>query len=398
MKNTVFVLYYLFSLGFRTFFLGAGLYAVWSLAVWMFVYLTGAAVPHLWDDGMVWHAHEMIYGFTAAVIAGFLLTAVPNWTKARPIRAWPLMVLVGLWLLGRVAMHGTLPVSWEVIAALDMAFLPAVGLSLLPAVVRGRNVRNYVFFVILGLLTVLNGLVHAGMQGHVLWLDANQALRAGVFLISLMVVIFGGRVVPMFTRNALKVVGTEVTMPVYALLEKVAVGSVFGLVCLALIGLGESSLMGWLAVFAGILNATRLAGWHGHRTLTMPIVWVLHVGYGWIALGYLAYGLALLLDTSLTLVALHILTMGGIGTMTLAMMSRVSLGHTGHKLQAAKAVVAAYVLLQVAVLVRITGGLGGLDYSLSVAFSGTLWSVAFALFSVAYLPILLRPRADGHDG
>lgn len=395
MKNIHSVSRYLFSLGFRPFFLGAGVYAAWSLIAWLSVYLGGVSIPHIWDDGMVWHAHEMIYGFTAAVIGGFLLTAVPNWTKARPIRAWPLMVLFSLWLVGRLVMHCGSLLPWGIVAALDMVFLPAVGLSLLPAVIRGSSVRNYVFFVILAFMTLLNGFIHVGMQGYVLWLDAHQALRAALFLICLMITIFGGRVVPMFTRNALKVSGVDVVMRVHPLLEKASLGSVFTLVVFALIGQAESAWMGWLALMVGALHLFRLFGWHGHRTLRMPIVWVLHAGYGWIAFGFLAYGLALLVEPSFILVALHILTIGGIGTMTLAMMSRVSLGHTGHKLQAAKAVVAAYALLQVAVLVRIAGGLGWLDYTHAIALSGMLWSTTFALFSAVYLPILLRPRADG---
>lgn len=387
----------LFTVGFRPFFLAAGLYATWALLAWVLIYAGNISIPHVWTDSMVWHAHEMVYGFTAAVIGGFLLTAVPNWTKARPIRAWPLMLLAGLWLAGRVLMHGGGGLPWVFVAAVDMLFLPVVGLSLLPSVVRGRSVRNYVFFLILGLLTFLNGMIHADMNGHAGWLDAHQALRTAIFLVVLMIVIFGGRVVPMFTRNALKVAGMDVTIGTNPLLEKAALGSVGVLVGLALIGQAESAMAGWVALLAGILHMVRMTGWHGHRTLGMPIVWVLHAGYGWIALGLAAYGLALLQFPGLELIALHILTIGGISTMTLAMMSRVSLGHTGHRLNAAKAVVVAYVVLQVAVLVRVAGGLGLMDYMLSTALSGTMWSVAFGLFSLAYLPILLRPRADGRE-
>lgn len=387
----------LFTVGFRPFFLLAGLYAAWALLAWVLIHGWNVPIPHVWDDGMVWHAHEMVYGFTAAVIGGFLLTAVPNWTKARPIRAWPLMLLAGLWLAGRVLMYGEDGLHWVFVAAMDMLFLPVVGLSLLPSVVRGRSVRNYVFFLILGLLTLLNGLIHADMNGHAGWLDAHQAVRASVLLVALMIVIFGGRVVPMFTRNALKVNGMDVAIGTNPLLEKAALGSVGVLAGLALIGQAESAMAGWVALSAGVLHLLRMTGWHGHRTLGMPIVWVLHAGYGWIAMGLAAYGLALLEFPEFQFIAFHILTIGGIGTMTLAMMSRVSLGHTGHRLSAAKAVVMAYVVLQIAVLVRVAGGLGLMDYMISTALSGTMWSLAFGLFSLVYLPILLRPRADGRE-
>lgn len=385
----------LFTVGFRPFFLAASVYAACALMDWVLMFAWDVHVPHIWDDGMAWHAHEMLYGFAAAVIGGFLLTVVPNWTKNRPLQAWPLMALLALWLAGRAVMHVGNAIPWYLAAAVDLMFLPAVAASLFPAVVRGRSVRNYVFFLIIGVLTLLNGVIHMDMHGTALWLDAHQALRTAVFLVALMIVVFGGRVIPAFTRNALKLAGAGVSMKVSPAVENASAACVALLAALSLGGRGETEPAGVVSMVAGALLLLRMAGWNGHRTLAMPIVWILHVGYGWIALGLLAYGAAIVFNPSLDLVALHMLTIGGIGTMTLAMMSRVSLGHTGRTLRAADAVVVAYVILQLAVLARIAGGLGLVDYALSVAASGTMWSVAFGLFALVYLPILLRPRADG---
>jgi len=383
-----------FSMGFRPFFLVASLCAACALMEWILSYGWGIHLARTWDDGMVWHAHEMLFGFVAAVIGGFLLTAVPNWTKARPVQGLPLKILLSLWLAGRIAMHVGDTMPWPLIAAVDMVFLPAIALSLLPAVLQGRSVRNYVFFAIIGVLTLLNGVIHAGMHGTALWLDPNEALRAAVFLIVLMIVILGGRVIPIFTRNALKLAGSEVEMSVPPMVESLSVASIGLMAALSSCGFGEDTPAGLVSMLAGVLLLVRMAGWHGHKTIGMPIVWILHVAYAWIALGLLAYGAAILFKPSLDLVALHMLTIGGIGTMTLAMMSRVSLGHTGHALRAADTIVAAYLILQLAVLVRIAGGVGLMDYTHSVAASGIMWSVAFGLFALVYLPILLRPRAD----
>lgn len=388
----------LFSIGFRPFFLAAGLYAAWSAVAWICFYVRGAEPPHIWDDMAAWHGHEMLFGFVAAVVAGFLLTAVPNWTKARPIRAWPLAVMVGVWFAGRLAMHGYFPGSATVAAAIDVLFLPMLGLSLLPAIIRGHSTRNVVFFILIALLTAMNTIIHAGMAGIDLPLDPQQALTSSIFIVIQMIAVFAGRIIPLFTRNALKVAGIGFIARSWPALDALSLGSVAILVLCALAGQADTQLAGAVALAAGVLNIIRMAPWNGHQAFRMPIVLVLHAGYVWIALGLTAYGYALLLAPSLQWPALHVLTIGGIGTMTLAMMSRVALGHTGRTILASKPMVAVYALLQLAVLVRIAGGLGWIDYTVSVAGAGWSWSAAFAIFSVIHLPILTRPRADGrHD-
>lgn len=386
---------YLFTLGFRPFFLLAGVFAALSIPLWGYMYATGFLPVAAWPDSMVWHGHEMVFGYTAAVIGGFLLTAVPNWTKARPVRAWPLALLAGIWLAGRFAMLGV-EASPVLVGMVDMAFLPAVALSLLPAVLRAQSYRNVVFFFILAFLTACNLGIHLGMAGRGMEvMDARSLLYLAVHLVALMIIIFGGRVVPMFTRNALKLKGCDVGVAVPSLLEKaVLVVSVAAVPAAALVAVSPR-ICGGILLLAGIANLVRMVFWHGGKTLRMPIVWILHAGYGWIAVGLLLEGMALLTEESLFPVALHVLTMGGIGTMTLAMMTRVSLGHTGRPLQVSGWITAAYLVLQAGIVVRTVGGwLLPEFYLLTVLVAAAGWTFAFSVFSAVYLPILVRPRAD----
>ena len=388
-------LFYFFSLGFRPFFLLSGLYAGLALAIWLFLYMEGLAPDSLWADTAVWHGHEMIFGYTAGVIGGFLLTAVPNWTKARPVRAWPLACLVALWLAGRGAM--LLIGHWPFLAVLlDGAFLPALAISLFPAVMKAQSYRNLVFFLILSALSLCNVLIHMMMSWDMEFLlDARTLLYTAIHLVALMIIVFGGRVVPMFTRNALKVKRVELTMAVPDALElttlmysTLAVPAVLFMTVLPM----ET---GVILAMCGILNLARLGFWHGGKTFRMPIVWVLHAGYFWLSLGILLEGIALMVRPDLYSLALHTLTMGGIGTMTLAMMTRVSLGHTGRPLAVSKAVTFSYLLLQAGIALRVAGGLFlPEDYMLTVIVSGICWITSFTIFSIIYLPILFRPRAD----
>jgi len=387
--------FYMFSLGFRPFFLLAGMFAAVAVPLWGFMYATGALPFAIWPDSVVWHGHELVFGYTGAVIAGFLLTAVPNWTKARPVRAWPLAMLAAIWLAGRVAMLEA--EAYPLAAAIvDLAFLPAIALSLLPAVMRAQSYRNVVFFFILAFLSVCNLGVHMDMNGAgIEGFEARILLYGAVHLIALMIVIFGGRVVPMFTRNALKLKGQDVNVSVPAVYEKAVIGlSVLAIPAVVLAAVWPM-VCGMVLLLAGMANLGRMFFWQGAKTLNMPIVWVLHAGYFWIALGYLVEGYALLGDSSLYALALHVMTMGGIGTMTLAMMTRVSLGHTGRPLEVSGWITAAYVVLQLAIVLRAFGGwLLPEFYVASVGGAALGWGFAFAVFSRVYFPILLRPRAD----
>jgi uncharacterized protein involved in response to NO len=388
----------LFAVGFRPFFLLASLYGLLAVALWMQVYVAGHVLLPLWGDSAVWHGHEMIFGYTAAVIAGFLLTAVPNWTKARPVCSWRLGLLAGLWLAGRggMLMAGAYPLMAMLV---DMLFMPVLAAVLLPAVVKTEKWRNVVFFVLILGLALCNLAIHIDMLRGLPVFDARHALYVAVHLVVLMIAVFAGRIVPLFTHNALKLEGVVVAMTPPGWLEVTAVGLI------ALLALGgcvlgfDSRVAGALALAAAGANLARLCYWHGHRTLHMPIVWVLHAGYLGMIAGLGLEGLSAFRSEVPFSLALHGLTLGSIGMMTLAMMTRVSLGHSGRRLQVSRPIAAAYVSLMAAALVRVAGGLLLPQfYVVTVIVAGVLWMLAFALFTIVYLPILVSPRADRQPG
>ena len=388
-----------FSIGFRPFFALASVWAVVVMAVWLWIYSHGEALTGAWPDTAVWHGHEMVFGYTIAVVAGFLLTAVPNWTKVRPVQAWRLALLALMWMAGRVAMLAAVKLPLLAMAV-DGMFLPLLAFVLLPAITHAQSYRNVVFVVLLGLMTLCNMAMHMDMAYGLAWFDARRALYVAVHLIMVMIAVFAGRIVPAFTRNALKVEGMPATMQaVPGWLDMGSVGLVMAVAAFgALLGFA-SPLVGVFALAAAGFNMARMSYWQGYRTLGMPIVWVLHAGYLALAVGFGLEGVAIAWRVLPFPLALHVLTIGGIGIMTFAMMTRVSLGHSGRKLQVNRATGLAYAGLVAAVAVRVGGGaLLPQFYMGTVVFSGLLWVAAFMVFAVVYLPILFSPRADGRPG
>lgn len=393
MCNLVSGRFSLFSLGFRPFFLLTGFWAVIAMAGWLHLFALGGSWFDLWQDSTVWHGHEMIFGYTGAVIAGFLLTATPNWTKARPVRTWRLVALCLLWVTGRIAMG--MAGSYPLLAAIvDGAFLPTLALVLVPAVVRTRKRRNYIFFALLLLMAACNVTVHGIMAGW--WQgDARHWLYVAVHMIVLMISVFAGRIVPVFTHNALKVEGRTVGGQAPAWLDGLAVGLLGTLTLVAAWQGFDGWLVAGLAFMAATTNLLRMRWWHGWKAWDMPIVWILHVGSLALVAGLVLEGLAAGWGLVPFSVALHGLTVGAIGMMTLAMMTRVSLGHSGRQLKITRLILLAYLLLLVSFMVRLGGVAQPVDYRASVLLSGWLWIAAFGLFTAVYLPILWRPRADG---
>ena len=387
--------FYFLSLGFRPFFLLAGAYGSLSILLWAAMYATGHAPTSIWPDTVTWHAHEMLFGYTSAVIGGFLLTAVPNWTKARPVKAWPLALLVSIWLAGRLGMFwsGSYPF---IAATADLLFLPAIAISLLPSVIRAQSYRNVVFFFILAFMSFCNLGIHLAMSGRTLnFTDTRTLLLLAVFLIGLMITIFGGRVVPMFTRNALKLNAKQIEVKVPRIVEIMAISSSAAALPAAALSYHHPLTCGMVLLVAGASNLARMAFWSGHKTWTMPIVWILHAGYFWLSLGYLLVGLSLVRNEFISSLALHVFTMGGIGTLTLAMMSRVSLGHTGRPLEVSSWITSAYIALQVGIIIRVGGGFIYPDaYLQTVMLAALSWCYAFGVFTLVYIPILCRPRYD----
>jgi len=378
----------LWRLGFRPFYLGASLYAALSIAVWALQY---AGVLHAYAlAGPLGHAHEMVFGFAFAVIAGFLLTAGRNWTQQPTPTGAGLAAIFALWLAGRVLAF--MPVPSYLAAAVNAAFPVAVAWGLGRALLASRNRRNYFFVAILVAAAAASLAINLAAMGVVPvppWLGVQVALD----LVLVVLVVMGGRVIPMFTNNG--VPGADaVRRPA---IERLALGAVPVVLLADVAGVSDVALAAILAV-AAAAHATRIALWKPWRTLGHPIVWSLHAGYAWIPV-YLALRAAAALDLIPPPVATHALTVGAIGGLTIAMMTRTARGHTGLPLVADRADVAAYALVAAAAVVRVFGTLAMPAQHLAwIALSAAAWSAAYAIYFVAYLPRLTAPRADGRPG
>jgi len=389
----------LFTYGFRPFFICAGAYGVLSVLLW------GLAYPG-WitlDPGIslaAWHAHEMIFGYAAAVICGFFLTAVPNWTGVTRLHGWPLAGLVTIWMLGRIAPWVDGNVHFLFTLA-DMALLPLTALWVAGAIWQVKVWKHIIPLTLLLLLATANIFDHLGLSGR--FTDGNAlGLSLGVDTIVLMIVLIGGRILPTFTRSALATQGAGDHIRSDGLFDKLAILSVLLVLLLdaAEILTGGLALPTALtALIAAGLVGFRLRGWRTLETLNQPILWSLHLGYVWIVIGLGLKGLAYFIDTLPATTALHALTIGAIGGITLAMMSRVALGHTGRALVTPRPITAAYVLVSVAALTRLAAPLApGNAYGDMIALSGIFWCLAFAIYTFVFAPILARPRADGQPG
>lgn len=374
-----------FHYGFRIFFLLAGLASPLALACWLAFLFLGHHLPgHL--DPLLWHAHEMLFGFVAAMIAGFLLTAVPNWTGEKAPSGRPLMLLAGLWLAGRLLALGPSP---ALSAVVDLAFLPGLFCLLFPPLWRRGAAPQKLFMPVLLALWVADLLFH--LQSLGVAVTARWGLSLAVAVVLLLITMIGGKVIPFFTRSAL---GSEPRR--VAWLEPLASLTVVLLPLGDHLGLPAAIVAGWGFVAAAV-HAVRLWGWSDRGLWRHPLLWILYCGYGWMVLGFFLRGGAAL-DWWPPSSALHAFTAGAMGSLGLGIMARASLGHTGRPLQPASWTVLAFALLQVSALLRVAGPL--LDWPRQVAFAlpGSLWCLAFVLFLVVYTPILTSPRLDGRPG
>lgn len=377
----------LFDLGFRPFFLLAGIAAALLVGLWLWLYLAGAGIATYYGP-VLWHSHEMLFGFTAAVVAGFLLTAVGNWTGQPTARGRALAALVILWLAGRLLPFGAGLLPGWLIALVDLAFLPMLALVLALPLLRRKQTSNLVFLAILFALAACNLLVHLDMLGLMAAGVGQQAVNTGVYIIILLIAIMGGRVIPFFTEKAIP--GTKTST--WPLLEQIGLAALVLLILLKPFTPAGAALC---ALVAGLAHGLRLYGWYDRGIWSRPLLWVLHLGYAWLAAGLLLEALAWLhwLPPSL---AMHALTLGTIGMITLGMMARVSLGHTGRSLETGAAILWAFRLLALAVVVRVLFPLVVMAwYPYWVLLAGVLWVLAFIVFILVYRPILVRPRVNG---
>lgn len=386
----------LWGRAFRPFFLGAAVYGAIAVPWWALAWLGFLPLPG-WLLPMWWHGHEMTFGFVAAAIAGFLLTASPVWAGRPALGGAPLAALVALWGAGRLALAaaGALP-AW-LVAAVDVAFLPAVALVVARTLWGSGQVRN---FGIVGILVVLAG-ADAAMHAEALGLVAGvagRALRLAVDAIVVLVLVIGGRIVPAFTRNALRRRGVDAPVRSRPWLDVAGVAAA-GALALARPWAGPSSVTGALALLAGLAAGARLAGWQTRHTRSDPLLWSLHAGYAWAAVGLLLVAAGDLGAPAPSTAGLHALTAGAMGASILAVMTRVGLGHTGRPLELPAGVVWCLVGVNAAAALRVAAPFasGEVQRVLVVA-SGLAWSAALALFAVRYGPILLAPRVDGRPG
>lgn len=384
-----------FAAGFRPFFLFTGLQALLSLPLWLAVYVGGIDL-NLPFAAALWHGHEMVFGFAGAAIAGFLLTAVPNWTNSHPVSGRPLMALFALWLAGRLAftLAGILPAF--LVAVLDLSFLPYLAWLVGKPLVQAGKMRNIAFLPVLGVFFLANATVH--LLAVTQFGDPMVGVYLGLTMVLVLIAIVGGRIVPSFTQNWLRMQGQAVEVIPITWIEK---GGAVGSLVAAMIGaifLPGSVVSGIALLVAAAIHGVRLGRWHGHKTLTNPLLWVLHLGYLWLVVGLVLLALPSFLPALTATAALHALTAGCVATMIMAVMTRASLGHSGRQLQVSKAVAAAYALLALGTLLRVVAPVAG-DAQMGLTHAGgTVWSLAWLIFVVVYLPVLTKPRADGRPG
>jgi len=378
----------LFERGFRPLFLGAGIFAGLALPLWLVQFSLGWQTPSFLS-ARDFHVHEMIFGYFAAVVSGFLLTAVPNWTGRLPVAGRPLVLLSGLWLAGRLAMFFSS--LWPLAAAfIDVLFLLAMACILCREVIAGRHYRSIPICALIALLAsaniAFNGLALSGN-------DTQWAERPALALVVLFISLIGGRVVPSFTRNWMVRQQLSPLPTAFSRYDKI------------LLALNLAALALWIAYPAALVSGIslailslghliRLARWRGVATFSEPLLAILHIGYLWLPLWFALTALAIIAPQfAAPSAATHALTAGAIGTMTIGFMTRIILGHSGRPLTAGPATTLIYGLVIVGALLRIAAPYLPFDYVSVIVASGCLWSVGFWLFVAIYGPICLAPRA-----
>lgn len=376
----------LFSYGFRPFFLVATAYALGVVPVWLLIWrrtipLSGHLAP------VSWHVHEMLFGYGAAVVAGFLFTAVPNWTGRMPIRGWPLMTLLALWIFGRLACAGVLGLPPVIVMGIDVAFLASVAAMVAREIVAGRNWQNLKILVPLTLLMGANAMHHVQAMQYG---TAPFPERAGIAILVFLIILIGGRITPSFTRNWLVRTGSPERPSPFGIFDAVSV--IAGASALVLwIVAPQAQVTGIALAVAAVLHLLRLLRWLGILTLGSPLLTMLHISYAFIPLGLAAASLAAF-GLAEQATPSHLLGIGAIGGMTLAVMMRATLGHTGRDLVSGPILNLAYVAIVGAALARIAGPsdvFPGID---GIHLAAALWTLGFGLALRRLLPCLVQPR------
>ena len=377
----------LWCLGFRPFYLLASIYAAVSIPLWVCQYV--GYLPAAYWRSQVWHGHEMLFGYTLAVIAGFLFTAVRTWTGQPTPTGATLAAFALLWIAGRVLVVTPYEAA---AAAVNAAFPVAVAIGIGIPLWRNRNRRNYFFAAVLLFVGLAVLALHLSYLGVLAWPEW-ASLQVGLDLVLFILTVMGGRVIPMFTNNGIP--GTQATRN--PLVEKLALGGILVLLGADVLQ-APAAAVAVLAAAVAAAHVARLYLWQPWRTMKTPLVWILHASYGWIVVYLVLRALAGIGGVAESL-AVHALTIGAIGGMTIGMMTRTARGHTGRPITADAFEVTCFVLIQLAALIRVLGGmLAPGAYSVTVIVSGGCWSVAFTIYAVRYWPVLSRARLDGKPG
>ena len=378
----------IFSYGFRPFFLCGGIFAVAAIALWLPEF-EGEITIRTEFAPIAWHAHEMLFGYLSAVMAGFLLTAIPNWTGRLPIQGRPLAMLVGLWLAGRVIVSISQQTGWIAAMVIDCSFLVVVLLVIVREIVAGNNLKNLKVAVLIGIVAIANVIFHWEARDHGM---ADSATRIGIAGMILLVTIIGGRIIPSFTRNwlARQPAGR---MPVAFNRFDVVVVVISASALLAWVLFPDVKATGEGLAFAGVLQIIRLARWAGERTWPDRLVLILHVAYLFVPIGFLLLAASIIFEIPRS-AAIHAWTIGAMATLTLAVMTRATLGHTGRALQANSGTQLVYGAVVAAAISRVAAALFASQSDLLLHLSALAWLLAFALFVVIYGPMLLRPKAS----
>ncbi len=384
----------LFSEGFRIFFLAAGVFGAGTGILWTLSLMAGGAgMDALYMAPSQWHAHEMIFGYGAAAIGGFFLTAVPNWTGTKGAWIGHIAGVFVLWLMGRVALWpwGLVPPMAAMVV--DLLFIPVLAWKILSQLLKRPKPQNMVLLSMLVALWVSNLLVHLEWTGLTDG-TARQGMLGGLMALVGLIGVLGGRVTPAFTRNAMKRVEVpEAHWPKTSNAVNKAIVTSLALPWAAMSGIDP--VFAALALSAGSVHLVRLGGWRSLWTVGQPILWSLHLSMAFLALGLILWGLAGF-GVGQDLAAIHVLGIGSVGGMTLAVMSRAALGHTGRALIAPAPMVWAYSVMACAALIR-WGGQSALlaVYDFTLVMSGGLWVAAMVLFLIAMYPMVIAPRVDG---
>jgi uncharacterized protein involved in response to NO len=372
---------------FRPFFFGAAIWAVIAMGLWL-LELTGAIGLPTAFEPVAWHRHEMLFGFVGAAVAGFLLTAIPNWTGRLPIAGKPLLALFGLWAAARVAVLVSGHISLWLAAVFDVGLFVSLGLVAGREVITSKNRNRPVVGLVLlfGAADAVDYLQAGGVVG------GDYGWRGAIALVILMISMIGGRIIPSFTRNWLVKSGMDLALPTQPQSLDLLIIGATALALLFWLTFPDDRLTGAMLILASLAQALRLSRWGGRHTFSDPLVFILHVGYAWMPVGLFLLGLTFAgLDLPQS-AGIHALTAGAMSTMIVAVMSRASLGHTGRELKASGATSASYLCITAGAVLRVAASLGLGNYAAMVDAAGLLWGAGLLIFAIAYAPFLWSER------